>query len=1057
MSKSRLLYGTALRSFTVLGLAAGLAMPAVAQETQEEKAKNPPEALQSEQEIESGKKATTTASAASTTGNSSIVVTGSRIKRPNLESPVPVTSVGGEEFFQTGVVSVGDVLNNLPSIRNTFTISNSTRFLGTTGLSLLDLRGLGTVRTLVLVNGRRHVPGDGSSGVDINTIPADLIDRVDVVTGGNSAVYGSDAIAGVVNFVLKQNYDGVQIRGQAGTTKYHDLGSEYISVLAGKNFSGGRGNIVANLEIARQDPAFYGPRGGWWAQNHAFVAEDGDPSGTPNGSDGVPDNVFYDDVRFPFFNNGGGFYEFANQPFEGGLVGTPYIFDRSGNLIPQTGTIVGRPNRPLQEIYLGGNGSTGLEHNLATLSPRNNRWSLNLLGHYTVSDAFEPFFEAKFVRQKTHGANFGPFFFGFGTATGSPREIMHSENPFLTNQARGVIASYYGIDPSEGEDFLFNMTSNVTDLGTRDDVLTRDTYRIVGGVRGTFNNDWNYEISANYGAAYQKNRVVGNVNLQRFLLSLDAVRDPATGRIVCRSQIDPSAALPLEGLTDANAAFAQSLLAQDVAQCVPGNFFGEGNLSPAAADYILQDTISRQRFTQFDLSGFVSGDTSQFLNLPGGPIGFSLGAEYRQETLSSSQDPVVAAGLTFYNALGNIQGIPAFAVKEVFGELRVPLLKDLPFAHELTLSAAGRLSDYKGKTGTQKAYNVSGEWAPIRDIRFRANFARAVRAPNLSELYFPLSQNFAFLSDPCSQDFIGTGSSTRQANCAAAGVPATYNYNRGPTYLYLSGGNPDLSAETSNSYTLGGVLLPRLVPNLSLSADYYNITVKNVITAPTAQNIFDACYDLATLNNPFCGAFQRAGAGGGPRGEPPFSLLLGSLHAVALNYAKLKVRGLDIEAAYRARLGKIGRLDTRFTYTHVFQNDQFLTPTEPNRADQILLELGDPKDAFNWKVNFTSGPIELGYQMRYLGRQLTSSFENFFSKQGRPPQNADVNNIEWYPAYFYHDARIGINATKRFNFYLGVDNLLNTHPPLNTKGTGGGSGIYDNHGRFYYFGFVAKM
>ena len=1074
MTKSRLLHGTALRSFTALSLVAGLATPAFAQQTQQDATKSPPESLKTETEIKSGTKATADANGTPVTSpantanpnNPAIVVTGSRIKRPNLESPVPVTSVGGEEFFQTGNVSVGDYLNNLPSIRNTFTISNSTRFLGTTGLSLLDLRGLGTTRTLVLVNGRRHVPGDGSNAVDINTIPTDLIDRVDVVTGGSSAVYGSDAIAGVVNFVLKQNYSGVTVRGQAGVTKYHDLGSRYLSVLAGTNFSGGRGNIVANVEIAQEDPAYMGVRGGWWGQQHRFVSEDTDPSGTPNGSDGVPDNVFYDDIRFPFFQNGGGFYSCC-QAFKGGLIGVPYIFDRSGNLIPQTGTIVGRKNNFFGERYVGGNGSSGLEGTSGVISPLNNRYSLNLLGHFTVSDAFEPFFEAKYVKQKSRKANFGPFFFGFGTATGSPREIMHSENPFLSDQARNFIASYYGVDPADG-DFLFNMTSTVTDFGNRDDQLTRDTYRIVGGVRGRFNDDWNYEISVNYGVARQKNRVVGNVNLQRFLLSLDAVRDPLSGKIVCRSQIDPSAALTLEGLSGANLALAQSMLAQDVAQCVPGNFFGEGNLNPAAADYILQDTTSRQRFTQFDLSGFVSGDTSQFLNLPGGPIRFSLGAEYRQETLSSSQDPLVAAGLTFYNALGNISGIPAFQVKEVFGELQLPILKDLPFVHELTISGAGRISDYKGKAGTQKAYNISGEWAPVRDIRFRANYARAVRAPNLSELYFPLSQNFAFLNDPCSADFIGTGSSTRAANCAAAGIPTTYNYNRGPTYLFLSGGNPDLDAETSDSYTFGGVVQPRFIPGLSVSADYYNIKVKNVITAPTAQAIFNACYDLATLNNAFCTAFQRApggpidpvtgvGPATGPKGEPAYSLLLGSLHAVNLNYAKLQVRGLDIEAAYRRKLGNFGRLDTRLVYTHVFQNDTFLTPTEPNRADQQLLELGNPKDAFNWDVNLSRGQVELGYKMRYIGHMLTTLYEDWYPKQDRPPQNADVNNIKWYPAYFYHDVRIGFNPTTKFNFYMGIDNITNKHPPLDVKGTGGGSGIYDTHGRFYYAGAVAKF
>jgi len=876
-----------------------------------------------------------------------------------------------------------------------------------------------------------------------------------VVTGGNSAVYGSDAIAGVVNFILKQDYDGIQVRGQGGLSKYHDLGSEYISVLAGQNFSDGRGNIAANFEIARQDPAYGGHRGGSWARADRFVAEDGDAPGTPNGSDGNPDNVFYENITYPFFENGGGFYEFLNQPFEGGAVGTPYIFLPDGTLVPKTGTIVGRPNRPFSERYLGGNGSNGLENELFVLSPQNNRYSLNVIGHFTVSDAFEPFVEAKYVHQLTQHQPSGPFFFGFGTATGSPREVFSFDNPFLTDQARGVIADYYGISP-DTPGFLFNMTSNAADLGGRNDKLTRDTYRIVGGVRGNFNDDWNYEVSLNYGLAKQKNRIQGNVNLQRFLLAIDAVRDPVSGNIVCRSQIDPSAAIPLETALDP--AYAASTLAADVAACQPANFFGEGNLSQAAKDYLLQDTTSHQKYTQFDLSGFVSGDTSEFLNLPGGPIGFSLGAELRKETLRSTQEQAVLAGMTFYNALGNIEDIPSFEVKELFGEVRLPILKDLPFAHELTISAAGRLSDYKGKTGTVNAWNVSGEWSPIADIRFRANVAKAVRAPNLTELYFPLSQNFSFLADPCSLDFIGTGTSNREANCRAAGIPANYNYNRGPTYLYLSGGNPDLEAETSKSYTFGGVLLPRFIPGLSLTADYYNITVNNVITAPTAQQIFNACYDLPSLDNPFCALFQRnPGPGNGPRGEPPFSLLLGSLRDVAANFAKLKVRGVDVEAAYRHQLGSIGRLDTRFTWTHVFQNDQFIDPTNPEFADQLLLELGNPKDAFNWNLNLAHGPFELGYQMRYISHVLTSTFESYYSKQGRDPQNADVNDIKWYPEAFYHDVRFGYNASSRYNFYVGVDNLTNKKPPLGLSGTGGGSGIYDNRGRFYYAGAVAKF
>src|SRR3954454_1072196 len=354
---------------STVSLAAIIASPAAAQQTKSDTP--PPQAQTSEQEIESNTDAQTSTTAAvqpaPAANEAAITVTGSRIRRPNLESPLPVTSVGGEEFFQTGDVSVGDKLAELPSIASTFTQANSTRFLGTSGLNLLDLRGLGTARTLVLVNGRRHVGGDVlSSGVsvDVNTIPTDLIERVDVVTGGNSAVYGSDAIAGVVNFVLKQDYDGIQLRGQGGTSRYGDAGSYFISGLVGKNFAGGRGNVALNVEYARRDQA-WGAKRDWL--RHALTVVDADPSGTPNGSDGTPDRVLNTDFRSTTFNNTGlisfgtvgnpgsttfnnfncgipPFGNVGNIPTSTGLptpFTCPYQFLPNGDLVPITGQRVG--------------------------------------------------------------------------------------------------------------------------------------------------------------------------------------------------------------------------------------------------------------------------------------------------------------------------------------------------------------------------------------------------------------------------------------------------------------------------------------------------------------------------------------------------------------------------------------------------------------------------------------------------------------------------------------------------------------------------------------------
>lgn len=978
-----------------------------------------------------------------------IVVTGSRIRRPNLESTVPITTITGEELFQTGRTSVGDILNELPALRSTFSQSNSSRFLGTAGLSLADLRGLGTQRTLVLVNGRRHVAGDilnNAVSPDINTFPTDLIERVETVTGGNSAIYGSDAIAGVVNFVLKQDFEGVQVRGQGGISAYGDAGTYYTSILAGKNFADGRGNIALNLEYARQNP-FYASGREYYRNNRTFVTVDTDPASAVNGSDGVTDTQFVNDVRSGTYSNGGTFLSYL-----GGDSYTPYLFTPSGQLVQQTGTQIGLAPLP---SYIGGNGSNFREGTQLGLLPNLDRYSANLIAKFEVSEAFVPFLEAKYVRTDSLGNASGPFFFSGGT-TGSPRERFSTANPYLSAQAAGVIRDYYGI--GAGENTQFSFIRNVVELSNREESARRETYRAVGGVRGTFNDDWNYEVSANYGEFHEKTRILGNVNVQRFLLAIDAVDagiaagGVANGNIVCRAQVDPTARIAYESA--GNAAYANGQLGADVAACVPINLFGEGNITDAARNYLLQDSIAQGKITQFVGSAFVSGDSSQLFELPGGPVGFAVGAEYRRETTEYSQDEATAAGVTFYNAIPPFNP-PAFEVKEAFAEVRLPLIRN-SFIHELTLSGAGRVADYTGSAGTVYSYNAGIDFAPVRDLRLRGNYSRAVRAPNLTEQFSPLGQNYGSVSDPCSARNIGTGAATRAANCAADGVPTGYDFVYRQSLGFLSGGNPNLDAETSDSFTVGGVFTPTFLPGFSLTVDYYDITVNNVITAPSAQGVINACYDAASLDNQFCSLFQRAGAGGGPRGEIQGQILENSLQSVPLNYAKLKVRGIDFEAAYQRDFG-VATFSTKAIYTYALQNDSFLSPTDPGRADQILEELGDPRHAFNLSNSIKIGAFTLGHELRYLGKMTPGAYENNFSVQGRAPQNADAFPIVFYPERWYNDIRLNVEANRDFNFYLGVDNVANELPPFGLTGAGGGSGIYNNTGRFFYVGAVAKF
>lgn len=998
-----------------------------------------------------------------------IIVTGSRIARPNDESPVPISTITAAEVLNTGRVSVGDTLNDLPQLRTTFGQGQNTTSLGVSGLNLLDLRGLGPQRTLTLVNGRRHVGADilnNGVSVDVNTIPTELIKSVDIVTGGNSAVYGSDAIAGVVNFILKDDFEGITASGQAGISDKGDAGTQRISLTAGTNFADGRGNVAVSGEYTHQSPFFASQRRSGRVPT-TLVPVDIDPPGTLNGSDGIADRRFLNDVRFATLAPGG-LTNFATRQCGQGSNETffdcIYRFQPDGTLIPQTGQRVGLgPNGS----FLGGNGATNREGELLGLLTKNERYGINLVGHYEFTPAVVAFIEAKYFRSDTLSTGAGPAFIQgstLGVFGGDARERPRLDNPFLSEQARSLItqqlsevATLNGTAQPTGAS-RFNLRNNLVDLGLRQERAERDTFRIVGGLRGDLSDHLRYEVSANYGRFKETTTVLGNVNTQRLLLALDATRN-ASGQIVCRSQVDPAAAISLAG-NDA----AARRLAGDVSACVPVNLFGPGNASQAARDYIIQDTVAKARITQFDVTAFVSGDTGSFLNLPGGPVGFVLGGEYRRETNRFTQDTLLTEGLTFYNSIAPFRS-PAFEVKELFGELRIPILANVPFFNELTLSGAGRVADYKGSAGTTYAYNVNLEYSPFESLRFRGGFARALRAPNLSELYTAQGDTFAGnFADPCSDRNIGSGSGSRAANCAADGRPAGFDYAYTSSLGYKQGGNPDLKSEYSNSWTAGVVFSPEFMPGFTFSADFYDITVKNVILTLDGQVIVDQCYDAASLDNPFCGLFQRNRSGATlATGEEPFRIIEGSLLSSGVNFAKLKVRGIDFDVAYRHDFGAV-ELESHLVYTLALKSEGFTDPTSPDLPDRSLGETGEPKHSFNWNVDLDFGPWQFGYQLRYIGKQaiVTNEIENLISVGGEPPLDADFAERNHYPAVFYHNVRLGVDVSERFNWYLGVDNVLDRKVPFNQTGSGSSAAgadvrIFDNRGRYFFSGFVAKF
>lgn len=1046
-------------------------------------------------------------------GPTDVVVTGSRIHRPNDSATVPITSVGPAEVVQRGDVSLGDQLNQLPSLRTTFSQANSTAFLGTAGLNQLDLRGQGPSRTLVLVNGRRHVSAvPGQYIVDVNTIPSDLLERVDIVTGGNSAVYGSDAISGVVNFVLKRDFEGVKIRGQGGISNYGDRGNYSLSALVGKNFLDGRLNIAVHGEYAKANALFYADRDYLGAVNGngkggvpGFITSQ--ITNAPNRNfDGIPNTIFQDgNPGITFGNASLGGYILPNCPAAsggnaaqvalicsgqttptGGRIAYGFAFAPNGDLLrddPSRGLV---DNRAIGGGVLGGLSATGVED--AMLLPGLERINVNLLMSGDFSSAFKPYVEAKYVHVTATQQSTQPTFLSGNPLTNTFR----LDNPFLTAQARSTLATMLG---TNADSATFSMIRFNNDLGTRAEDHIRKTYRVVVGATGDISQTGNlrYEVAFNYGRTenyYQTayNGRPGNVHVARMNNALNAVRNGA-GQIVCAINADATTA-------------------NDDAACVPLNPFGNGAPSQAAKDYVTYVSERNQWAEQINAIAYLSGDSTGLFQLPGGPVGFALGAEYRREDAYSAYDVPTATGQTFLNG-GSPFNPPAVEIKEFFGELRLPLLSDTPFFEELSVEGAARYSDYGGRTGGVWAWNVGAIWSPIRDLRIRGSYARSVRAPNLSNLYGTPADTFsaAGWTDPCDQAGAPnnntsnniTSNPNRVKNCAAAGIPTTMSYvdssnntvtvpwynQGGSSLLGTTQGNSQLNAEVGKSWTFGAVLQPSMIPGLTVSVDYYSITIDNVIASLAGQNVINQCYDdPGGINNQYCAAiFRRAAGGSGNdalddytfagqnarrlqnRAEYSYARSGTSFLQQPFNFVSQKTSGVDVDIAYRKKITGDLTLNLRSLISWVEKREQFTSVTVPTQSTRILSTLGDPEWQGAFTANLESKTWDFTYNARYVGKQmlLGVTYETIRPWQGRQPTNPDIRPFDFYKPIVYHNIRVGMKAAKDFRFYMGIDNLTNELPPYDLTGTenpsatGQSGAVYPNTGRFFYAGAEFKF
>ncbi len=928
-----------------------------------------------------------------------IIVTGSRIARPELKASIPIAVVSAQAIADKGQTNLLDALKDIPVSGQSLDKSASNFLNFDTGVATVNLRNLGSSRTLVLINGRRSIGVPGSTAVDLNNIPADLIDRVEIATGGTSAVYGSDAVAGVVNIILKNHFEGLQLHLQNGISDKGDAASKFASITGGIAFAGGAGHIVVNGSYEDDDslPSI----------NRSFSAND-----TPQKSSYAAQGLFD--------TSGDGVFSVGD--------GQTYTFSTENNL----------------KKYQGAKTDGYLRAAKRLLVVPVKRYSGTVLADYELSPAAKVYVEGSYTKTKAIASIEALAVDDSGNPGQSVQNLDGSfflgipvTNPYLPAQiAASAIAN--------GQNFI-NFRRRSVEIFDRSASEDREYWRGVIGVKGDISANWNYDLSYEHSQT-KSHTTSGAILLNNYGAALQAVR--LNGQIVCA---DPAAR---------------------AAGCVPINIFGFNTASAAAVKWLSTYSglgpqalgakagqpvsFDYLRKSYQDVAALNIGGS--LFKLPAGDVGVAVGVEYHREKAAENYDPFTVAGISSNQQATNTNG--GYNSKEAYAEISIPILKDVPFFNELTVEGAARYANYSTVGGVW-SYKVGGTWAPTHDLRFRAMYARAVRAPNINELYSQQSLTAIQVIDPCDQN-AGIGDippggkpalATQPAVCAS--VPGISNYLKThPNFSYtLSqvqsafgylGGNPNLKAEATNTLTAGGTLQPSFLRGFDLSVDYYNIKVKNAVASVDQQTSVDQC--LATNNPQFCSVIFRDANG-----------FIKRVDSISLNASSYQVAGLDVQAHYLLHPKIFSPRDKvlfSLFYNHKFKQQQ--TPfvggpvsNELGTADQYAgSQLGTGfKDQFTLNANYSTGPFSLAYTLKYMSPVTASS------------------GAFKIPAFTYHDiqAKWTVDEARKFEFYFGVNNLLDKQPPLITSGNSQWPGTntvadtYDLYGRMFYAGVTAKF
>ncbi|WP_447764000.1 TonB-dependent receptor [Sphingopyxis panaciterrae] len=919
-----------------------------------------------------------------------ITVTGSRIARPELESAMPIGIIDMEAGRKAGNTSAYETILRDVAVgpgNGPYNSAPEGQYDG--GMATIELRNMGVSRSLTLVDGRRRVSGAASSSaVDINMIPSGMIDRIEIVTGGAAAIYGADAVTGAANIITKKNFDGLEISATTGFTQDGGGSKSQVSLVAGTQFADDRGSIMIGATWMKNAPIYF----------HQRYAKDTNISYQANAEntgpeDGIPDRTIRYNMTNMYLQPNANIYV-GGKTYLLAPDGSAYVGEYANGCISGCGS-----SRD------GGDGGF----------PQSQYWSDFLIApienysfigrfDYAVADGVNYEFRVDYGRSR-YDAYRRPYrdddrltwLNGAGGAT------AYLDNPYLPDSFRDVMVAN-GLTSTP-------VRRSYENFGQMTDYSDRQSLTVSTGFNGELGDRFRWEAFWQYGRATNDIHADNVPIASRFIAARDVIADPVSGAPVCRD-----AAARADG-------------------CVPFDIFSQDPLTAEQREWMM---ATRRKHREQKQTIYGANITGSPFSLPAGEVQAVLGFERREESIHNIDDNGAAPPEKELSHLGawapyEPELRASNHVSEVYGELVVPVLRDLPFIHRLTVEGAYRYSNYSDFDSTH-TWKVGGTWMPFSELTLRAVRSRSVRVPNFGERYSARAVQEIGVRDACLETSY-QANPTRKANCAALmqqlGVPTPYLPSEIGTGYVVTGGSIDVTPETSNSLTLGLVWQPGFLPGFDLTVDYWNIKIGNMIAAIGQQDVLNLCMDLPSIDNQFCDRVTRDSRGYAEGVDTSY-----------MNVSESAAKGIDVGANYRTNVGA-GRLALALRATYLLK---FETTTLPGvETSRIIYDGGyqNPRIRANMFASYSVGDWEIGLNTRYWGRAL--NYTNVSDEA------YERNRL---PAKIYNDLNVGWNMTENVTLRVGINNLFDVQPPYRPRTYyQGGGGVYDVYGR-YFFGSV---